>query len=649
MVKKRVKNTTNVRCKTIFAFIAAFIFHISAHAQHEVDSLEKLLASAKNDSVRLYYLNLLVNVAPEPSWINYNIRMKKIIMQNINNGKDQNKAMYYRYLAGYYNNEGVMYKKRGEINKAINCFKISLGITGKYKDIQHRSITYINLGRLHYELGDVAQALKYLSKSIQIYEETNDPGLAEETAYALNFVGGIYSDQHDFPVAMNYFKRAIDIFKKINNEGGMGNSYSFLGACYFAQHKNKEALSYFQKAIDIFTKTDDKESIASNLNNIGLLYQENNEMTKAVNNFNLSLEMFEEIDHKNGIGVANKNLGEAYFKMGDNEKALFYFKESYKIAKELRYPRSIEVAASGLYKVYKKEGKTEDALAMHEIYTQMHDSVNSDNAKRAALNNQLHYEYGKKQVADSIRAVQKNRLMKAELDARTTLMYLLFAGLALLILSGIFVVQRLRFMQKVKELKLRNKIAGDLHDEVGSALSSISMYASMAQMQDGNDNKKLVSKIEETSRETLTNMSDIVWSLLPRNDKLQDVFHRMKSTSEDFFKAKNVKFEFTVDPALENTTLNMEQRKNFYLVYKEAMNNAAKYSKATEIQVKIKAAVKDLIMEIRDNGIGFDTTKPDHGNGLYTMKQRAEVLNGSIMVNSEQGKGTHIVLKFKPA
>ncbi|HLP13993.1 MAG TPA: sensor histidine kinase [Flavobacteriales bacterium] len=638
-----------ILAKPAVLLVFLLLISFSTRSQGVVDSLETLLKTAKNDSTRLFYLNELINQAPEGAWIKYNVRMKKMAMQNINDGKPGSKAMYYRYLAGYYNNEGVMYKKRGEINKAINCFKISLGITGKYKDIQHRSITYVNLGRLHYELGDVGVALKYLSKSIQIYEDTQDPKLAEETAYAINFVGGIYSDQGEFNVAMKYFERAIEIFKKMNDEHGIANSYSFMGASYFAQHNQKKALDYFLKAIDVFKKMDDKESIASNLNNIGLLYQENNEITKAINNFNQSLEIFKTIEHLNGVGVASKNLGEAYFKMGDYEKALFYFKESYKIAKEIRYPRNLEVAAAGLYKVYKQEGKIEDALAMHEEYVRIHDSVNSDNAKRAALNNQVRYEYGKKQVADSIQDVEEKRVMKAELDQTRTRMYLLFAGLALLILSGIFVVQRLRFQQKVKELKLRNKIAGDLHDEVGSALSSISMYASMAQMQNGNDNVKLVGKIEETSRETLTNMSDIVWSLLPKNDKLTDVFHRMRSNSEDFFKAKNVKFDFTIDPALENITLNMEQRKNFYLVYKEALNNAAKYSGASEIVVNIKSATKDLVMEIKDNGVGFDTTKPDHGNGLYTMKQRAEVLNGSIKVTSAQGQGTHIVLKFKPA
>jgi two-component system sensor histidine kinase UhpB len=635
------------RLKIILLFI--LFFSARANAQREIDSLEKLFKTAKNDSLSLYYLNELINIAPEGVWENYNVRLKKIVMAKINDGKPENKSLYYRHLAGYYNNEGLMYKKRGEINKAINCFNISLGITKKYNDIHHRSITYINLGRLHYELGDVRIALNYLSKSIQIYEDKKDPTLAEETAYAINFVGGIYSDQHDFPVAMNYFERAFDIFKKLKDEHGMANSYSFLGANYHAQHNNKKALDYFLKAIDIFKKVGDKESIASNLNNIGMVYRSDNDLAKAINNFNMSLEIFKSLNLVNGICVAGKNLGEVYYKMGDQEKALYYFKESLKIAKEIRYPRNIEVAAFGLYKIYKEQGNIEDALIMHEEYTHAHDSVNNDNTMRAAMNNQVRYEYFKKQVADSIKDVEERRVIKAELNQTRTRMYLFAVGVALLMLSGIFVVQRLRFQQKVKELKLRNKIAGDLHDEVGSALSSISMYASMAQMQNGNDHVKLVSRIEETSRETLTNMSDIVWSLLPKNDKLQDVFYRMKSNSEDFFKAKNVKFDFTVDPALENITLNMEQRKNFYLVYKEALNNAAKYSKATEIVVNIKAATKDLVMEIKDNGVGFDTTKPDHGNGLYTMKQRAEILNGSIKVTSSQGQGTHIVLKFKPA
>jgi signal transduction histidine kinase len=169
----------------------------------------------------------------------------------------------------------------------------------------------------------------------------------------------------------------------------------------------------------------------------------------------------------------------------------------------------------------------------------------------------------------------------------------------------------------------------------------------MAVMENG-QHHKTIRKIGETSRETLENMSDIVWSIQPKNDKLTDVVNRMKKYGQQLFASLGIDFDFVEQDEIRQAPLNMEQRKNLYLIYKEALNNAAKYSGASRITVTISNRSKNVVLIISDNGKGFNAGSQQEGNGLYTMQERARTLNGWLDVQSALGKGTVIMLEFKP-
>ena len=91
----------------------------------------------------------------------------------------------------------------------------------------------------------------------------------------------------------------------------------------------------------------------------------------------------------------------------------------------------------------------------------------------------------------------------------------------------------------------------------------------------------------------------------------------------------------------------MKQRKNFYLFFKEVINNAAKYSDAKKVSVTISKKEQEVEMNIRDDGRGFDTTKIYNGNGMSTLKKRGEELNGCFKIQSHPNEGTVVHLKFK--
>jgi len=221
----------------------------------------------------------------------------------------------------------------------------------------------------------------------------------------------------------------------------------------------------------------------------------------------------------------------------------------------------------------------------------------------------------------------------------------------------IYLIYRYRINQLVKLQNMRNKIAQDLHDSVGSTLSSISVYSQVAKLQHerGNFNelKDIINKVGITSSDMISEMNDIVWTINPRNDGMEKIFQRMESFARPLLLTKNIRFEFNYENHIEHLNLSMEKRKNLYLIFKEIVNNTLKYSSADLLQIEITLSNHHLLFSARDNGIGFypvqmeeHAAKSLSGNGLNNMKRRAAEMNGAFEIHSQPGAGTAIYLKF---
>lgn len=236
-----------------------------------------------------------------------------------------------------------------------------------------------------------------------------------------------------------------------------------------------------------------------------------------------------------------------------------------------------------------------------------------------------------------------------------------FYAACMLVVSGIiYGVYRYRINEILKRQTIRNKIAQDLHDNVGSTLSSISVYSQVAKIyhnqEKQEDLQQTLEKISTASGEMISELNDTVWAINPRNDHMDIILQRMESFARPLLAAKNSKFRFEYDKGLLSVNLSMEKRKNFYLIYKEAIHNSLKYSDCSAVSVSIRQKGNTVIMKIEDDGKGFDVTKTSEGykssdvygggNGLRNMQLRAKQMKGKLNVWSEQAKGTRIEVIF---
>ncbi len=191
---------------------------------------------------------------------------------------------------------------------------------------------------------------------------------------------------------------------------------------------------------------------------------------------------------------------------------------------------------------------------------------------------------------------------------------------------------------------VRDKIASDLHDDIGSSLSSINIYSYAAKQKldenDQNQTKQLLENIEKTVATTLNAMSDLVWAINPLNDSGEKLVERIRSFAFEILAACDCRFRCEVHPSFFDLTLSQGDRKNILLILKEAVNNAAKYAKASEVSLRITQEDSgDFKICLSDNGIGFDV-KSKSGNGMRTMKKRAFELSDLFILDSDESGST---------
>jgi signal transduction histidine kinase/ligand-binding sensor domain-containing protein len=208
-------------------------------------------------------------------------------------------------------------------------------------------------------------------------------------------------------------------------------------------------------------------------------------------------------------------------------------------------------------------------------------------------------------------------------------------------------MHRLQVKRILAVEKIRTRVARDLHDDMGSTLSTINILSSMAKAKLNSNVIKTgeyINKISDNSQRMMEAMDDIVWAIKPTNDSMQKVVARMREFANNVFEAKNIELDFKVDDAVNEVKINMEARRDFFLIFKEAVNNAAKYSKCKHAWVEMLIENGKLTLMIKDDGIGFNVKTADNGNGLGNMQKRADALKGKLEIKSEIGNGTELTL-----
>ena len=214
--------------------------------------------------------------------------------------------------------------------------------------------------------------------------------------------------------------------------------------------------------------------------------------------------------------------------------------------------------------------------------------------------------------------------------------------LILLALAAVSMVFRLRINQLKKEQRIRSKLASDLHDDLGSTLQSVKVYSNLALIEKGVD--KHLHKIKESTQEAIIGLRDIIWVLDDNKNTIQHLLTRINHFAAPLCEANHINFREDVNDSVLNLALGQEEKRNLYMILKEAINNSLKYAEAKTIELLVSIAKDKPQIILKDDGKGFEFEKAQFGNGLKNMHARADEIKYSISITSDPGSGTKISL-----
>jgi signal transduction histidine kinase/ligand-binding sensor domain-containing protein len=218
-----------------------------------------------------------------------------------------------------------------------------------------------------------------------------------------------------------------------------------------------------------------------------------------------------------------------------------------------------------------------------------------------------------------------------------------FVGLLVSALA--YAAYRYRVSRLLEVAAMRTRIATDLHDDIGANLTRIAVLSEVVRRQGHANADEHLASIATVARESVTAMSDIVWAISPGRDGLNDLTRKMREHAEEVFAAGDTELTFAAPEISRDMRLSVDMRRDIYLIFKEAINNAARHARCSHVQVGLRSDGSRVILSVVDDGQGFGVAAEDQGNGLTSMRNRADRLGARLDITSRSGAGTTVLLE----
>jgi len=542
------------------------------------------------------------------------------------------------------NSAGLFYKNQGKIKEALPYLLDALRLLENGEKTA-RAGQLLNVGNAYYNLGELKNAADYHLKSLALFEEVKNK---RGQSFCLNSLGNDYIGLKQYTVAEKYTLQSEKLKEELGDKRGVLNSWMNLGIVYQQTNKPELSMFYFNKAFVQARELTLVLEEARSLFNMGSLLKQIKKTDDATQKFLEALPLARQVGDSAMVSriktylIALQNDSQAERK---EEQTLL---QNIQITAEAGTLDNTAEAHLMLAEWYASRKQFDKAYGNFKQGQQLLDSIKGTEVILQLK--KLEEEYNTAKKENEIALLKKDQeLQTLALSRERTNVILIAIALFSVIVISILLVNRYRIMNRAKrEIELqhvRNHIARDLHDDLGSTLSSINIMSQLAMQANGNTAAHL-NKIANHSANMMEKMSDIVWSINPKNDSIEQVVMKMKEFAAEILEPKNINYSFAIADSILTLKLDAEKRKNIFLIFKEAVNNAAKYSEGNKLTVSLSVQHQQLHLSVRDNGKGFNPALSTSGNGLKNMEDRAIAMQGTMTQITEPGKGTEIQLEL---
>lgn len=573
-------------------------------------------------------------------------------------------------IASSYYNIGMYYERVGDYNKAKDFFNSSLIIWQQLNDRLSLGNTLLALGDCYQAIGDLKKAASYLKEGAQVMEKLSD---RNSMVLANNALGFLYERNNRYDSALHFYSLSKRLINKEVSPKVAGNTYIHVGNIYFRSEKYDSALHYYQLSLAQYKSGENLNGISDAYGNIGTVFCALGKNDSALANYKLALDIKKQLDDKQGIIEASLNIGVLYNDTGKFQRALKYYFPALQLAKMTSQKQLISELYLNIYKTYANMGKYAKAFEYSKLYNSLQDSLDNEDNHKALAQMLAQYETEKKQ--NQIKLLQQQQaIAKGKMRIRNFQLVGTMGGLVVaMLVLGLLIVnyrQRTRTQQALNERRIadllkdqelksisamlegqeqeRKRIAEDLHDRLGSLLSTVKLHFAafgnnlrtkeLEIPQYASANVLLDEACEEVRRIAHNMLSGVLvqFGLVPALRELAD---SIESSSD----IKVNVSAFGLDERLESRV-----EIEIYRIIQELVNNILKHAQASEINIQLTRQDSLLNIMVEDNGQGFDTSdvRNSKGIGLKNMAYRAEKIGGSFQIDSYPGKGTTAVIEI---
>ncbi|WPO37151.1 sensor histidine kinase [Flammeovirgaceae bacterium SG7u.111] len=498
------------------------------------------------------------------------------------------------------------------------CFDI-IQQAEKVENDSAKGYAFIRLGTIYCDLAKEEIGKIYYFKAKNVARKINDLHLNALSNYG---IAAAYQHLHHYDSAIFFYNEAIPYFESVDDSLTLSYFYSNLSLLYSKIDSIGQMEAYSKMALSIQIKYDDHKGIGVSLSNLGLAAMHNEEYYQAIEKYKNSLPKFRLIDNKKGYSESLRWIGVCYYKLGEYDSASYYF---------YRY----EMEGHDLY----HQDYQDQILELETKYK------TSEIEKDIAVK-QAEIEKNQKQIAILIVVIiaiiiiatigfllvrQKRLVMKANAEkAIQDLLQQQEIKTAYALLEG-------------QDLE-RKRIASELHDNLGSILTSLNMFSDALRSKTEPEKiKEIASKISETSQIANQEVRAISHSLdaglLNHFGLKTAIQHLMEAIQAS--KSIAIELELQIESLLENETA-----LEVYRIIQELVNNTLKHANCSKIRVDISHVEKEMSIIFYDNGVGFDLSKVERGMGLSNIENRVLKLGGELSIESEVGKGSTFIIEL---
>lgn len=613
---------------------------ILCSAGNSIDSLKTRLSKLPPDTLRVATLNELAYQLVSDDPVEAVDRANEAIALS-------KKLKFPKGIAEGYSQIALAYKLLSQNDSSFHYYRLSLQEYRNAPSIDGQIKVLNNIGMLYARISVPDSAAHYLFRSLKMAESVND---MESQSFAFANLGIIFHDQQRYDEAIEYLTKALRIIEETGNKKNLAMTFENLANSHLAKKDFTIAGDYYNRAYKTYIELGEKRSVARIHVNRSEYFLLTGKFREALEDAALAADLYRQTRNPNGSIYANMASAKALDSLGQYVASRIYAMQALDTAIAISNKQMELESYQFLQESSFNAGDYRSAYFYLQKAEMAEDSIFNDKNLNLVNNLKTLYETEKKE--NQITLLNKDKeLAIAGVKREKTIRNFVMMGAVLILVIGVLLFNRYRIIQYNRQQSERMRISHDLHDEVGSTLSSIGMVSAfVANRMQANDHTKAVTLVEEiasSARQMGDDMNDIIWAINPDNDQFESVINRLRNFASRISESRDIVLDFKFDQSLLNYNIGMETRKNLYLICKEAINNSVKYSGGKNLKVHFSNPARSILrVMVTDDGAGFNPEAGAEGNGLRSMKHRAAQLNAVLKIVSEPGNETGVILEM---